>query len=87
MNLDTSLKTGILMAPVADIEVLMSKREMEGTTKRYASMAEGKLNGATYESLLKDLEEVSKTTNSVNLAPKIRAPIIIIVGSKDEDIP
>jgi pimeloyl-ACP methyl ester carboxylesterase len=87
MSLDPSIKTGVLMAPVADIEVLIAKRGKEGTAKRYASMAEGKLNGATYESLLKDLEEVLKTTNPVDLAPKIMAPIIVIVGSKDEDTP
>ena len=87
MSLDPSIKTGVLMAPVADVEVLMARRGKEGTAKRYASMAEGKLNGATYESLLKDLEEVSKTTNPVDLAPEIKAPIIVIVGSKDEDTP
>ncbi len=87
MSLDPSIKTGVLMAPVADIKVLIAKRGMEGTAKRYASMAEGKLNGATYESLLMDLEEVSKTTNPVDLAPKIKAPTIVIVGSKDEDTP
>lgn len=87
MSLDPSIKIGILMAPAVEIGVHTAKRTSEETAKRLAAMAEGKLTGATFESLLKDLEEVAKTTNPVDLAPKIKAPLMVIVGSKDEVTP
>jgi len=87
MSLNPSIKTGVLMAPAADIGVHNTKRTQEETAKRLTTMAEGKLTGATYLSLLSDLEEVSKITNPMVLVPKIKAPIMVIVGSKDEITP
>jgi dipeptidyl aminopeptidase/acylaminoacyl peptidase len=87
MSLNPSIKTGVLMAPATEIGVHTIKRTQEETAKRLAAMTEGKLTGATYLSLLGDLEEVAKTTNPVDLAPKIKAPIMVIVGSKDEVTP
>ena len=87
MSLDPTIKMGILMSPAADVQALAAKERAEASAKRLAVMAKGKLKGATYESLLKDLGEVSKTTNPVELAPKIKAPLMVIVGSKDEVTP
>jgi len=83
MSLDPMIKTGVLMSPAADTEAMAAKDKIEGNAKRLTAMAEGKLAGVTYESLLKDLREVSKATNPVELAPKIRAPVMVVVGSKD----
>jgi hypothetical protein len=87
MSLDPTIKTGVLMSPAADVGALAAKERVEGSVKRLAAMAEGKLTGATYESLLKDLGKVMNTTNPVELAPKIRAPVMVVVGSKDEVTP
>jgi uncharacterized protein len=87
MSLDPTIKTGVLISPAADVGALTAKDKAEGSAKRLAAMAEGKLRGATYESLLKDLGEVSRTTNPVELAPRIKAPIMVVVGSKDTVTP
>jgi len=83
MSLDQTIKTGVLMSPASDTRGMAS----EETAKRLASMVEGKLTGATEKTLLKDLKEVAKSTNPVELAAKIKAPIMIIVGSKDTVTP
>jgi uncharacterized protein len=83
MSLDQTIKTGVLMSPASDMRNMVS----EETAKRLASMTEEKLAGATEKTLLKDLNEVSKSTNPVELAAKIKAPIIVVVGSKDTVTP
>ncbi len=87
MSLDPTIKTGVLMSPASDTATMAAKEKMDGTAKRLAAMAEGKLKGATYESLMKDLEWVAKNTNPIELAPKIKAPIMIVVGSNDTVTP
>jgi dipeptidyl aminopeptidase/acylaminoacyl peptidase len=87
MSQDQTIKTGVLMSPATDTVTMAAKDRLEGSAKRLANMAEGKLKDATVESLLKDLEEVAKTTNPIKLAPKIIAPIMVVVGSKDNVTP
>lgn len=83
MSLDATIKTGVLMAPASDMKNMVS----EEIAKRLASFTEGKLAGATEKTLLKDLNEVAKSTNPVELVAKIKAPTMIIVGSKDTVTP
>jgi hypothetical protein len=83
LSRDPTIKTGVLMSPATDTRTMAAKDKLEGNAKKYAAMAEGKLKGATFESLLKDLERVAMTTNPIELAPKIIAPIMVVVGSKD----
>ena len=83
MSLDPTIKTGVMMSPASDSAVMAARDKIEGTAKRFAAMAEGKLKGATSESLTKDLEWVAKNTNPVELVPKIKAPIMVVVGSND----
>ena len=85
MSLDPTIKTGVLMSPAADSSALADKAE--ATAKRLASMAEGKLVGATVESLMKDLMEVPRTTNPIALVSKIAAPLMVVVGSMDNVTP
>ncbi len=79
MSLDPTIKTGVLIAPVADAKAYAD----EENVRIFAEMAKEKLRGLTYESLLGDYEKVVKTTNPVDLAPRIKAPTMVIVGSKD----
>ncbi|MCX6649140.1 MAG: alpha/beta hydrolase [Candidatus Bathyarchaeota archaeon] len=85
MSIDPTIKTGVLMSPASDTRAMASK--VEENAKRLAAMAEGKLTGVTYESMMKDLGEVSKATNPVELVKKIKAPIMVVVGSKDNVTP
>jgi len=86
MSLDPTIKVGVLMSPATDTKTMSSNSNGENA-KRLAAMAEGKLVGATYESLLKDLGVVSKVTNPVELVPKIRSSLMVVVGSKDNVTP
>ena len=87
MSLDPIIKTGVLMSPASDSAAMAARDKIEGTAKRFAAMAEGKLKGATSESLTKDLEWVAKNTNPVELVTKIKAPIMVVVGSNDTVTP
>ena len=85
MSLDQTIKTGVLMSPASDTSAMAAGSEE--TAKRLASMAVGKLNGAIQETLLKDLNDVSKATNPIMLVPKIKAPLMVVVGSMDNVTP
>ncbi len=85
MSLDPTVKTGVLMSPASDTGAIAAGGEK--TAKRLASMAPGKLSGATQETLLKDLKEVAKATNPMMLIPKIKAPLMVVVGSMDNVTP
>lgn len=87
MSLDPTIKTGVLMSPASDTGAMGDKARVVETSKRLAEMAVGKLNGATQESLLKDLKDVAKETNPIELVPKIKAPLMVVVGSMDNVTP
>jgi dipeptidyl aminopeptidase/acylaminoacyl peptidase len=82
MSLDPTIKTGILLAP-ADITALASKDMIEGTAWWFTETAKGRLTGVTVESVATDLAEVLKRTNPVKLVPKIKAPLMVVVGTND----
>jgi esterase/lipase len=85
MSLDPTVKTGVLMSPASDTGAMAAGGEE--TAKRLASAATGKLSGTTQETLLKDLKEVAKATNPMELIQKIKAPLMVVVGSKDNVTP
>ena len=87
MSLDPTIKTGVLMSPASDSAAMAAGDKIEGTAKRLAAMAEGKLKGATSESLTKDLQWVAKNTNPIELVPKIKSSIMVVVGSNDTVTP
>jgi dienelactone hydrolase len=85
MTLTPTIKTGVLMSPASDTIVMAA--DGEKMAKGLASMAVGKLSGATQETLSKDLIEVAKVTNPMELIQKIKAPIMVVVGSMDTVTP
>ncbi len=87
MSLDPTIKTGVLMSPASDSAAMAARDKIEGTATRLAAMAEGTLKGTTSESLTKDLEWVANNTNPVELVPKIKVPIMVVVGSNDTVTP
>jgi dipeptidyl aminopeptidase/acylaminoacyl peptidase len=87
MSLDPTIKTGVLMSPASDTGIMGDKARIVETSKRLAEMAVGKLSGVTQESLLKDLKDVAKETNPIELVPKIRAPLMVVMGSMDNVTP
>jgi len=82
MSLDPTIKTGILMSP-ADITALASKEMIEGTAMWFTETAKGRLTGVTVESMAEDLAEALKKTNPVKLVCKIKAPLMVVVGTND----
>ena len=82
MSLDPTIKTGILISPV-DVTGLASKERIQGTAKRYTEMAKGKLTGVTVEGMTADLAEALRRTNPLELVPRIRVPLMVVVGSND----
>jgi dienelactone hydrolase len=82
MSLDPAIKTGILMSP-ADITALASKDIIEGTAWWFTEAAKGRLTGVTVEGMTADLAEVLKRTNPVKLVPKIKMPLMVVVGTND----
>jgi len=82
MSLDPTIKTGILMSP-ADITALASKEMIEGTAMWFTETAKGRLTGVTVESMAEDLAEALKKTNPVKLVRKIKAPLMVVVGTND----
>jgi uncharacterized protein len=85
MSLDSTIKTGILIAPASDTAVMAAIGDEN--LRRMVAMAEGKLNGVSVDSIAKDLTEVAKTTNPVRLVSKIRAPLMVVAASKDTVTP
>ncbi len=85
MSLDPTIRTGVLMSPASDTSAFAAGGE--DTAKRLASMAVGKLEGATQESLLRDMKVVAKNTNPMTLIAKIRAPLMVVVGTMDSVTP
>jgi pimeloyl-ACP methyl ester carboxylesterase len=43
----------------------------------------GKLAGVSKEKFMKDIPRVAEATNPIDLVKKIKAPMMVIVGSKD----
>jgi dienelactone hydrolase len=82
MSLDPTIKTGILISP-ADIAALASEEMIEGTAMWFTETAKGRLTGVTVESMTADLAEALKRTNPVKLVAKIKAPLTVVVGTKD----
>ncbi|OGD60677.1 hypothetical protein A3K78_03620 [Candidatus Bathyarchaeota archaeon RBG_13_52_12] len=86
MSLDPTIKTGILISP-ADITALAANDTIEGTAWWFTETAKGRLTGVTVEGMTAGLAEALKRTNPVKLVPKIKAPIMVIVGTNDTRSP
>jgi len=87
MATDPTVKAGALMAPVADISLWTQGDALETVIPHFLSSAKGKLEGLTADQLRADLKEMERIGNPVDLVKDVHAPLLIVVGSRDEVSP
>lgn len=83
MSLDSTLRTCVLMAPTVDLAMSLTDDRLSKRVLGMLEMAKGKLSGLTAESLQEDLKEAYRTMNPMNLVSKVKAPMLIVVGTND----
>ncbi len=84
---DPSIKTGILMSPAADYREMIAKRSIDGFAEGLMSNTAGKLSGVSLEKFRKEIPKVAEVTNPIDLVKKIKAPLMVVVGSRDDITP
>lgn len=83
MSLDSTLRTCVLMAPAVDLATSLKDDRLSKRVLGMLEMAKGKLSGLTAESLTEDLQKAYRTMNPISLVSKVKAPIMIVVGTSD----
>jgi dipeptidyl aminopeptidase/acylaminoacyl peptidase len=87
MSLDSTIKTGVMIAPVSDIGLWTGGDMLETVVRSFIESARGKLEGMTPDQVRADLREVTKTGNPVKLIGDVKSPIMMLVGTSDEVTP
>ena len=80
---DKSIKTGVLMAPAADISKWLVKEVLDNVFPILRGMANGKLAYGDEEEYKKDMSKSPIGLNPMDKVSEIEAPILITVGSAD----
>ena len=83
MNMDPSLKTGVLMAPASDIKSWSEDPYLENIVPVFLKMAEGKLAGWTEEKLREDIKVAASKLNPIQTVRKVHAPLMVVLGTND----
>lgn len=84
MSADDRVKTGVLMAPASDLSLWLSEDVVDTVAQVFISMAEGKLAIGATDEYVKDMVDAGSKLNPMNIADKIKAPLLVIVGSRDD---
>lgn len=84
---DATIKTGVLMSPATDYKEIIATRGVGGFADALMGNCAGKLAGVSRETFMKDIPRVAEATNPIDLVKKIKAPTMVIVGSKDNITP
>jgi pimeloyl-ACP methyl ester carboxylesterase len=84
---DPTVKTGVLISPATDYKEIIATRGVEGFADALMGNCSGKLAGVSKEKMMKDISKVAESTNPIDLIKKIKAPTMVIVGSKDDITP
>jgi dipeptidyl aminopeptidase/acylaminoacyl peptidase len=87
MASDPSVKAGALMSPITDISLWTQGDALETVIPHFLTSAKGKLEGLTADQLRGDLKEIERNGNPVRLVRNVHAPLLIVVGSRDEVSP
>ena len=87
MSTDPTIRTGVLMSPAADFKELITQRGVEGYADRLLSNSQGKLTGVTRKGMMADIPKVAETMNPVDNIKLVKAPVAVIVGTKDDVTP
>ena len=84
MSVDTRVKTGVLMSPASDLSPMGNPETVDHAFNVFRQMAEGKLATGNDEEYKADMMSASKELNPMDKVVSIKAPLIVIVGSKDD---
>jgi len=84
MSVDKRVKTGVLMAPASDLSPMGTPEMVDNVFKIFREMAEGKLSTGKDEEYKADMVYASKELNPMDKVGSIKAPLMVIVGSKDD---
>ncbi|MCW4049597.1 MAG: alpha/beta hydrolase [Candidatus Bathyarchaeota archaeon] len=83
LSQDKSIKTGVLMAPAADLSQYTGNESLKNIVPVFMKMAEGKLTDLSEESLSEDLVKAAGTVNPVDNVGAVTVPLLVIVGTAD----
>ena len=84
MSVDTRVKTGVLMSPASDLSPMGTPETLDHAFNVFRQMAEGKLATGNDEEYKADMMSASKELNPMDKVVSIKAPLMVIVGSKDD---
>jgi fermentation-respiration switch protein FrsA (DUF1100 family) len=87
LSLDPTIKSATLMSPVSDIGLWTTGDAIETVIPHFIESAKGKLEGLTAKLLRAELGEMTEAGNPIDLIGGVRAPILLVVGSKDDVTP
>ncbi len=83
MSVDPSVKTGVLMSPASDLSPMGTPEMVDNVFTVFRQMAEGKLATGKDEEYKADMVNASRELNPMDKVDSIKAPLMVIVGSKD----
>ena len=83
MSVDTRVKTGVLMSPASDLSNMGNPEMVDNVFAIFNQMAKGKLATGKDEEYKADMMKAAKELNPIDRVDSIKAPLLVIVGSKD----
>lgn len=83
LSADPTLKTGVFMAPNADIKARITKENIDKYVARLMGMGKGKLNELTEDMFRSDLPWLAENSNPKDNIKSVKVPLLFIVGSND----
>ncbi|MCW4014693.1 MAG: alpha/beta hydrolase [Candidatus Bathyarchaeota archaeon] len=83
MSKDKSIKAGVLMSPASDISKWLAPEVIDNIFSRFVGMAKSKLAYGDESEYKKSMMDAAEKLNPMDKIADISAPILVIVGSKD----
>lgn len=87
LNSDPRLKTGVFISPASDLGALAPKENLDAVVPVFLSMGRGKLAGLEAGAVKEDISWILDNQNPVDMIGRVRVPVLVIVGSKDQITP
>ena len=84
MSKDSRVKTGVLMSPASDISKWLGEGVIDNIFQGFTSMSVGKLAMEDLDEYKADMIEAGTTLNPMDKVDSIKAPLMFVVGSKDD---
>ncbi len=83
LSADPKLKTGVFMAPNADLTGRVVAENIEKYVERLMNMGKGKLAALNPDTLKLELPWVARNSNPKDVIKNVKVPLLFIVGSND----